>query len=421
MSKETPRRDNGVSDGSTAPPDANGILVEEGAAFARLHAAPVRAPQVERFDVVVVGAGQAGLATGYYLARAGVRFVILDAEARVGDSWRKRWDSLRLFTPAALDGLVGMPFPAPRDYFPTKDEMGDYLRAYAARFKLPVRSGVRVERVSRRSTLYRVETSGTVFEAAHVVVATASYQTQHIPEFARALDASIVQLSSSAYKNPAQLKPGAVLLVGAGNSGAELAVELAPRHYVYMAGRDTGRVPFNIRGWLGRNVLCILLLRGVFHRLLTLSTPFGRRARPKLVAHGGPLIRVRSAELDAGGVERTARVASVKEGKPLLEDGRVLDVANVIWTSGFRPNFAFLDLPGALRDRAPAHRRGVVEGEPGLYLVGLHFQYAMSSTMVHGVSRDAGYVVERIVRRMVEAPTTAPALTTGENVASATL
>jgi putative flavoprotein involved in K+ transport len=404
----------------TAQPVLGEQLLEEGAAFMRLHALtpggaagasskPVNAYTANEpatggaeppFDVIVIGAGQAGLSVGYHLKRCGLRFVILNGDARVGDSWRKRWDSLRLFTPASLDGLDGMPFPAPSsDYFPTKDEMADYLEAYAARFALPVRCNVRVERVSKRDGRYLVQAGALELEAAHVVVAMAGYQQPRVPALAAELDPSIVQLHSSAYRNPSQLKPGALLIAGAGNSGSELAVELGRSHAIYMAGRDTGHVPFRITSWLGRNVLCRLLLRIVFHRLLTVKTPIGRKARPHVISKGGPLIRVRPEALAAAGVERTARVAGVRDGRPLLEDGRALDVANVIWCTGFDPGSAFIDLPVFDADGQPRHQRGVVDGEPGLYFVGLAFLYAMSSTMIHGVGRDAAFIAKTIAAR----------------------
>lgn len=358
----------------------------------------------ESFDVIVIGAGQAGLATGWHLARRGVRFVILEGGARIGDSWRKRWDSLRLFTPARYDGLVGMPYPSHPDYFPTKDEMGDYLEAYAKRFDLPVRRQTRVERVSRRDGRYVVEAGGHELIADHVVVANASYQRPRMPAFGADLDASIVQLHSSEYKNPGQLKPGAVLLVGAGNSGAEIALDLAKTHTVQLSGRDVGHLPFRHDGWLGRKLLVRLVLGFVFNHVLTIRTPMGRKARPGFVGRGGLWIRARPWQLQERGVERVGRVAGAQDGKPVLEDGRVLDVQSVIWCTGFGPGLDWIDLPVLDEHGEPRQEAGVATAEPGLYYVGLHFQYAPSSTMVQGVSRDAGRVVDTIAARMAAAP-----------------
>ena len=193
----------------------------------------------EHHDVIVIGGGQAGLTVGYYLAKRGLSFVILDAERRVGDAWRKRWDSLRLFSPARFDALVGMPFPAPPDSFPSRDEMADYLEAYAQRFALPIRSGARVTWLGRRDGRFIARAADAELEAHQVVVAMSDYQVPRLPRVSDALATRIVQLHSSHYKSAAQLKPGPVLVVGAGNSGAEIAVELAALgRDVWLAGRD---------------------------------------------------------------------------------------------------------------------------------------------------------------------------------------
>ena len=309
----------------------------------------------QRVQVVVIGAGQAGLSVGYCLAQAGISFVILDANERIGDQWRRRWDSLRLFTPAKYDGLIGMPFPAPKYSFPSKDAMGDFLEAYAQRFDLPVRTSMKVTRLSRDGARYTVDAGNSRFEADHVVVAMASYQKPRIPDFARELDPRIVQLHSSEYQRPSQLQAGDVLLVGGGNSGADIALELAKTHHTWLSGRHPGQVPFHIDSAVAKIVVPVLF-RLVFHRILTTSTPIGRRARPSATSKGGPLIRVKAGDLVAAGVERVARVAGVRDGRPVLDDGRVLDVANVIWCTGFNAGFSWIDLP--LKFDAGAH------GEP---------------------------------------------------------
>ena len=352
--------------------------------------------RTERIDTIVISAGQAGLSVGYHLARRGVPFVILDAGERIGDQWRKRWDSLRLFTPARFSSLDGLPFPADADSFPTKDAMGDYLEAYARRFALPVRCGVRVERVSRLGERFLVIAGDQRFEADNVVVAMANYQRPRVPAFANELDPRIVQLHSFDYRNPAQFQEGAVLVVGAGNSGAEIALDAARAHDTCVAGRDTGHVPFRIDGLAARLLLVRLVLRVVFHRILTVATPMGRKVRAKVLHEGGVLVRTKPRDLTAAGITRVPRVAGVRNGLPLLEDGRVLDVANVVWCTGFHPGFSWIDLPVFGPDGEPQHDRGVVSSEPGLYFVGLHFLFAMSSVMIHGVGRDAERIADRI-------------------------
>lgn len=354
------------------------------------------------YDVIVIGGGQAGLAVGHHLRREGLRFVILDAAARVGDAWRHRWDSLRLFTPAKFDGLPGMPFPADGNDFPTKDEMGDYLEAYASRFELPVRTRTRVTRLFRSGDRYVVETAEGRFEADQVVVAMASYQKPRVPEFAEELGDGVVQLHSSAYRRPSQLRKGAVLVVGAGNSGAEIAKELAGRHPIFMSGPNVGQLPFEVSGFFGRLLLARLVLRVIFHRLLTVRTRLGRKLYPKLTTGSGPLIRVKEKHLAALGVQRVARTVGVSDGAPLLADGRRLEVANVVWCTGYHAGFSWIDLPVLGENGKPRHEAGVVPEAPGLYFVGLHFLYSLSSAMIHGVGRDAERIVGHVLAHRVQ-------------------
>ena len=264
---------------------------------------------------------------------------------------------------------------------------------------MPVRTGTPVEGVARNGDgSYVVTTPGGRLEADNVVVATGAYQVPTVPTFASQLDPGIVQLHSSDYRGPSQLRDGGVLVVGAGNSGAEIALESAGAHRVWLSGPEVGAIPFRTGGLASRLGLFRLLLRGVFHRVLTVRTPMGRRMRARMGSRATPLIRIRPEEIPAAGVERVARVAGVRDGLPLLEDGRVLEVANVVWCTGFHHDFSWIDTPG-LGDGEPPHRRGVVEGQPGLYLVGLHFLYAMSSAMIHGVGRDAEYIATHIAAR----------------------
>jgi putative flavoprotein involved in K+ transport len=372
---------------------------------------------VEQVQTLVIGGGQAGLAVGYHLASRQLPFLIIDGNDRIGDVWRRRWDSLRLFTPARFDGLPGMPFPAPPDTFPTKDEMADYLEAYAAHFALSVRTGTRVDRLTREGDRFVAEAGSTRIEADHVVVAIGTYQRPKVPAFASDLAPDVVQLHSVDYRNPDQLQPGDVLLVGAGNSGSELAMELARDHHVLMAGRDTGAIPFRIDGWFGRTLGVRFVLRVLFRRVLTVRTPMGRRVRPTVLTVGGPLIRVKPRDLVAAGVERVARVAGVRDGRPVLEDGRVLDVANVVWCTGFDPGFDWIDLPvhGA---HEPQHVAGIVPSQPGLYFVGLHFLSAMSSEMIHGVGDDAERIVAHLAGRVAAEP--APSRSPGVPATTAT-
>jgi putative flavoprotein involved in K+ transport len=353
------------------------------------------------YDTIVIGGGQSGLSVGYHLAKRGLQFVILDANERVGDSWRRRWDSLRLFTPARFNGLDGMPFPAPPHYFPTKDEMANYLETYAAKFKLPIKSGTRVDRLSKNGDSFVVASGEQRYEAKNVVVAMANYQVPKKPPFAAQMDPGITQIHSMEYRNPSQLQKGSVLIVGAGNSGSEIAMELAPHHAIFMSGRSTGEIPFRIQSRMARILLVNLTLRLLFHRVLTVKTPVGRKIRPKIISKGGPLIRVKQRDMAAAGIERVARVAGVENGLPVLEDGRVLEVANVVWCTGFQPGFSWIDLPG-MEEIDHRHERGVVPDQPGLYFTGLHFLYSLSSSMIHAVGRDAEYIARVIAKSAVQ-------------------
>lgn len=352
----------------------------------------------EHVDTLVIGGGQAGLSIGYHLARRDLSYLVLDASERIGGAWRGRWDSLRLFTSARYNGLDGMPFPASPHYFPTKDEMADYLERYAAHFEIPVVGGTRVARLTRPNGRFVAYAGQRRFEADNVVVAMSSYQRPQKPWFAGALDPSIRQLHSADYRSPNQLREGPVLLVGAGNSGADIAMELAPRHQVWMSGRDVGEIPFRIEGFAGRHVLVRLVLEVLFHRVLTVRTPIGRKARPKFVTQGGPLVRVKTRDLDRAGVERVPRIGGVEGGLPVVEDGRVLEPANVIWCTGFDAGFDWINVPG-VSSEDPQHESGIVKDVPGLYFVGLEFLHSVSSSMVHGVGRDAARIARDIAKR----------------------
>jgi putative flavoprotein involved in K+ transport len=350
----------------------------------------------EHVETIVIGGGQAGLAVGYHLARRGREFVILEGGERIGDSWRSRWDSLRLFTPAKYNGLPGWRFPARGWSFPTKDEMGDYLEAYAGSYDLPVRTGVRVERLSANGGRFVVSASGGRIEADRVVVASGAHRIARVPSWASELDPRTVQLHSSDYRSPAQLQDGGVLVVGAGNSGAEIAKELVGTRATWLAGRDVGEIPVPHGSVRAR--IALPVIRFIGHRVLTRRTPLGRKAGPKLASGATPLIRVKSKDLVAAGVERVPRVAGVRDGRPLLEDGRVLDVANVVWCTGFRQDLSWIDLPVFDECGLPIHELGVVRSQPGLYFVGLVFQYSATSDVLPGVGRDARRIAKHIVQ-----------------------
>lgn len=346
------------------------------------------------FDTVVIGGGQAGLAVGYFLAHQGVDFVILDYNMRAGDSWRKRWDSLKLFTPSKFNGLPGAPFPKPGDYLPTKDEVADYLEGYARQFNLPVQHDIKVESLSRNRQGYRIAAGASCFSARNVIIATGPFQVPYIPAFASKLDPSVLQLHSSTYCNPQQIPAQTVLVIGAGNSGAEIALELAKAgKRVWLAGRDVGRIPAN--GPLGK-FLGGRPIWWFMNHILTVNTPVGRKVQANESHQGTPLGRATRQEVAEAGVELTPRVAGIESGKPQLADGRSLPVDGVIWATGFRPDYHWVDLPIFDEHGYPQHSRGVVQETPGLYFLGLMFQTALSSSLLGGVGADAAYIAGQV-------------------------
>ena len=352
----------------------------------------------ERFETVVIGAGQAGLSAGYYLRRAGRSFVILDANAEVGGSWLNRYDSLQLFTPRWAVRLPGWRFDNRDVRYPSRTQMIGFLQSYAERFDMPVRTGVRVDRVERDGERFVLTGAGLRIEADNVIVASGANRDPRVPAFSRELDPSIVQMHSSAYRNPSQFRDGGVLVVGAGNSGADISLDAVEGHPTWLSGPDRGHIPVNIDTWIAQNVAFRLIRFSGVH-LLTERTPLGRRYKAKHESKGDPLVRVKPKQLLAAGIERVPKTVGVRGGKPVLEDGRVLDVANVVWCTGYRHDFSWIDLPIFGEDGELVHERGVATGQPGLYFVGIAFQYAAASDVIPGVGRDAKYVVERLLAR----------------------
>lgn len=351
----------------------------------------------EHIETLVIGGGQAGLAVGHQLSQRGVPFLIVDANQRTGDAWRNRWDSLRLFTPNRFNNLPGLPYPGKDWGFPTKDELADYLESYARHFDLPIRNGVKVDRLTRVGDRLVATADGSEFEAENVVVAMANFQQPKVPVYAAELDPEIVQFHAAEYKNPGQLRSGEVLVVGVGNSGAEITMELVQDRQVWLSGTKPGQMPFRPEAMSGR--IMMPLAKNILTRVLTTSTPIGRRARPRFLARGAPLLRVKERDLKRAGVKRVGRTVGVRDGYPELEDGRVLDVANVVWCTGYERGFSWIDLPVFDSNGAVIHDRGVVDAVPGLYFVGLKFLHAALSDTLAVVGRDAHYVVEHLAQR----------------------
>ena len=348
--------------------------------------------RIERFETVVIGAGQAGLAVGHHLAARDVDFVILDGAPQLGEAWRKRWDSLRLFTPARYSGLPGMPFSAPAFHLPDKDEVAEYLTRYADRFDLPVRVDSRVHSLTHDGDRFVLRTDTHVLEAGNVVVATGPFQRSKVPAIAARLSPDIRQLHSSEYRNPIDLPDGPVLVVGAGNSGAQIALELARARKVWLAGRNTGYVP---RRLLGRDVFDWIW--PVMARAST-ETRLGRRLRARTRHGGDQRIGIAENALTEAGIVRVGRLTAERSGLPECE-GTVIDPRVIVWCTGFEPDYRWIELPVLGDDGYPRHRRGVAADVAGLYFMGLRFQHRMTSSLIGGVGEDAAFIAEQVARR----------------------
>ncbi len=315
---------------------------------------------------------------------------VLDA-APVGQSWLDRWDSLTLFTPRRFSALPGMPFPAGAGRYPTRTEMAGYLTAYARRFDLPVETGVPVRRLSRDASGFLARTSSGVIRARHVVVATGPFQRPRRPAASRGLDPAVGQLHSSQYRRPADVAGGAVLVVGGGNSAAQLAVELAA------AGRDVTVVSPGPPWYLPEDILGVSMYWWIY---LTGVLNADREARVSryIRARGDAIVGTRLRTLVRRGRVRlfTQRVTGAHEHDVVLADGTVVPVTSVLWCTGFDPNTSWIDVPGATKeDGTPTHSRGV-SPVAGLHWMGLPWQTRLNSSIIDGVDRDARATARRI-------------------------
>lgn len=341
----------------------------------------------DTLDVLVVGAGQAGLAVAYHLRRARLRFLVIDAAVEIGASWRNRWDSLTLFTPSQYDGLPGMDFPAPADTYPTRTQVADYLRAYATRFDLPVQLDTPVTRLERHGDRFVAHTTRGLLRAHQVVVATGPFQTPTIPAIGTGLDPLVTQLHSAEYRNPTQLDAGRVLVVGAGNSGRQIALELAATHHVTLAvGTAALRLPQRM---LGRDLFWWLQTFRLLHKTANSRLARRMRARGDLII-GSPMSDLRNA-----GVDVRPRVVAAHAHHVSFADHTALRPASVVWATGFRPNYEWIDIPGVDTGGGVQHKRGIT-AVPGLTFIGLAWQHTRGSALLGFVQHDAGWLAQRI-------------------------
>jgi putative flavoprotein involved in K+ transport len=342
-------------------------------------------------DVIVVGAGQAGLATGYYLQQAGVRFRLFDAAARIGDSWRRRYDSLALFSPRSYCALPGMVMQGDPDGYPGKDEIASYLDLYADRFELPVVLEEGIARLERRGDRFIGRTSrGRHVETRAVIVATGAFQRSVVPPWAASVAAGITQLRGDAYRNPQQLPAGRVLVVGGGGSGRQIALELARSHHVSLS--VGGRITITPQRVLGRDVMVW------FDRLGFLradkATPQGRFAR---ACESFPGPHLRDGALHRRGVRiRPRTIAAAADGLAFADGTRAaFDV--VIWAAGYEDDAGWLCVPGTVDMNGNHIEDRGVSPIPGLFYVGRSWQTSRASALLCGVGTDAVRIVAQVM------------------------
>jgi putative flavoprotein involved in K+ transport len=341
----------------------------------------------EHLDVAVVGGGQAGLAMGYYLRERGLRFVIFERGDSIAPAWRERWDSLTLFTPRRYSALPGLPFAGDPDGYPTRDEVIAYLECYAETFELPIELNREVHGLSQEGRRFVLEMEGRRATADQVVVATGPFQTPFVPKLAQDVDLGLWQAHSTGYRKPADVPEGTVLVVGGGNTGFQVAKELSATHKVVLSvGSKQKPLPQRIAGrdlfwWLTKTRL--------------LSKTVESRLGSKL-QYRDTLIGSSPRELTRRyGVEMKARATGATGRRVHFEDGSELEVDAVIWATGYRPDLSWIDLPILGSNGRLRHRRGVTD-VPGLYFLGLTWQWTRGSALIGWVKDDAAFLSERL-------------------------
>ena len=339
------------------------------------------------YEVVVVGAGQAGLTIGYYLAGQGRRFAILERSDSVASAWRERWESLTLFTPRRYSGLPGLPFSGDPDGYPRRDEVIEYLEHYAETFELPIEFNSDVRRLSSEGGRFVLDVDGRTITADQVVVATGPFQKPFVPKLAEDLDPEVWQAHSTGYRRPGDVPEGTVLVVGGGNTGFQIAKELSSTHTVILSvGSRQKPLPQRLAG---RDLFWWLTKTRLIHK--TVDSRLGQRLKDR-----DTLIGSSPRELTRRyGVELKPRAMAASGRVVRFEDGGGGEVDAVIWATGYRPDYSWIDLPIFDSDGRLRHRRGVTD-VPGLSFLGLTWQHTRGSALIGWVKEDAEFIADRI-------------------------
>ncbi|WP_144513302.1 NAD(P)/FAD-dependent oxidoreductase [Bacillus sp. FJAT-22090] len=341
------------------------------------------------YHTIVIGAGQAGLAMGYYLKESNKNFIMLDRCNKTGDVWRNRYDSLTLFTSRMYSSLPGLQLEGDGQGFPSKDEIASYLESYAIKFGLPIEYNTEVLKVSQSNDVFSVDTNKGTLTAQNIIIATGPFQHKRIPDFARKISKNVVQLHSSEYKNPSQLNSGNVLIVGGGNSGAQIAVELAAEKETFLAVSQKLRFLPLILG--NKSIFWWFDKFGVLKA--TNRSVIGK----KIQGNGDPIFGYELKKaIEEGEVTLKERVINIENNHAFFKDNTKLQVDNIIWATGFIQNYPWLDIDDIYNYNGMVkHNRGLTVVK-GLYLLGLPWQYRRGSSLLQGVGEDAKYIMNHL-------------------------
>ncbi|CAM4396389.1 oxidoreductase [Bacillus manliponensis] len=344
---------------------------------------------INRYNTIIVGAGQAGLAMGYYLRDITSSFLLIESHARLGDSWRLRYDSLILFTPRSHSALPGMSLPGNQNGYPTKDELADYLEEYSEKFHLPVKLNTKITKVFKEKGNFHIITnSGEEFSTKNLIIATGPFQQPYIPDFSDEIPNDIFQIHSAYYKNPSQLKEGTTLVVGGGNSGMQIATELSSTREVYISlGKKPKFLPYQV---LNKSIFWWFGVLGLSR--LTVDSKLGQALKKNDPIIGKEIIPL----VKEGKVKMLPRTTGFIDQKVKFENGNQVQPENIIWATGFKPDYNWLDISNIFDKKGlPIHERGVTK-EPGLFFIGLSWQYRRGSALLLGVGEDAEFLVGKL-------------------------